>query len=85
MKLVPIIWRVLGKRFESALRFFFGWQSRLPVMIVTRKQLHNFAHDMCDHAVYETSQAYESRITAATNQAYDSLLAALEKQNVEPK
>jgi hypothetical protein len=58
MKLVPIVWKVLNIRFDKAMRFYFGWQSYLPILIVTRKQLHNFAHEFCDHSVYETSRAY---------------------------
>ena len=61
MKLVPILWLVLNQRFNIAMKFYFGWQARLPILIVTRKQLHNFAHEFCDHAVYETAKAFHTR------------------------
>lgn len=59
MKLVPILWSVLDRRFDPAMKFFFGWRSKFPILIVTRKELHNFAHDFCDHSVYETAKAFE--------------------------
>ena len=59
VRLVPIIHKVLSKRFERSGRFIFGWKWSLPIFFVTKKQLSNFAHDIADHAVYETSNAYE--------------------------
>ena len=58
-RLVSILWKVLNTRFERSLHFFFGWQAHLPILIVTKKQLLNFAHEFCDHSVYETAKTFE--------------------------
>lgn len=62
IKLVPIIWKVMNSRFNKALDFYFGWKSKLPFFLVTKKELHNFAHEFCDQSVYETSKAYDETV-----------------------
>lgn len=44
------------------MKFHFKWMSRFPIMIVTRKQMYNFAYDICDHTVYQTHLEYKAKL-----------------------